>query len=130
MRLSQPGTPLSPVAQERRAPSPGQVRIRVAACAVCRTDLHVVDGELPEPELPIVPGHEIAGRIEAVGTGVSGFREGDRVGVPWLGWTCGVCEFCVSGRENLCPRARFTGYQIDGGFADIVYADARYVLDR
>ena len=128
MQLTQPGTRLSPAAQERRAPAPEQVRIRVAACAVCRTDLHVVDGELPDPKLPIVPGHEIAGRIEALGTAVSGFREGDRVGVPWLGWTCGVCEFCLSGRENLCQRARFTGYQIDGGFADLVYADARYVF--
>ena len=128
MRLSQPGTRLSPAVQERHAPGPEQVRIRVAACAVCRTDLHVVDGELPEPKLPIVPGHEIVGRIEAVGTAVAGFKEGDRVGVPWLGWTCGVCEFCLSGRENLCRRARFTGYQIDGGFADLVYADARYVF--
>jgi propanol-preferring alcohol dehydrogenase len=128
MRLSQPGTPLTLAAQERQAPNPGAVRIRVAACAVCRTDLHVVDGELPEPKLPIVPGHEIVGRIEAVGAGVSGFAEGDCVGVPWLGWTCGECEFCRSSRENLCPRARFTGYQIDGGFADLVYADARYVF--
>ena len=128
MRLSRPRTRLTPAAQERRAPSPEQVRIRVAACAVCRTDLHVVDGELPEPKLPIVPGHEIVGRIEAVGTAVSGLREGDRVGVPWLGWTCGKCEFCLSGRENLCAKARFTGYQIDGGFADLVYADARYVF--
>jgi propanol-preferring alcohol dehydrogenase len=128
MRLSRPGMRLSAAVQERRAPDPDQVRIRVAACAVCRTDLHVVDGELPEPKLPIVPGHEIVGRIEAVGTAVSRLKEGDRVGVPWLGWTCGRCEFCLSGRENLCPRARFTGYQIDGGFADLVYADARYVF--
>ena len=128
MQLSRARTPLAPADQERRTPGPEQVRIRVAACAVCRTDLHVVDGELPEPKLPIVPGHEIVGRIEAVGAAVLAFKEGDRVGVPWLGWTCGVCEFCLSGRENLCPKARFTGYQIDGGFADLVYADARYVF--
>src|SRR6476469_6790842 len=109
-------------------PSPGaqQLLIAVRACAVCRTDLHVVDGELPNPKLPIVPGHEIVGRVEMTGSAVTGMREGDRVGVPWLGWTCGVCEFCTSGRENLCPRAEFTGYTRDGGFADVVYADARY----
>jgi propanol-preferring alcohol dehydrogenase len=100
----------------------------VLACAVCRTDLHVVDGELPEPKLPIVPGHEIVGRVEAKGADVAGIKVGDRVGVPWLGWTCGICEFCRGGRENLCVSARFTGYQIDGGFADIAYADARYVF--
>ena len=90
MQLIRPGTPLTPAAQERRAPGPEQVRIRVAACAVCRTDLHVVDGELPEPKVPIIPGHEIVGRIEAMGEAVTGFRPGDRVGVPWLGWTCGA----------------------------------------
>jgi propanol-preferring alcohol dehydrogenase len=128
MRLARPGDRLERVRLERRAPEPGEVRIRVLACAVCRTDLHVVDGELPRPKLPLVPGHEIAGRVEAVGAGVTGMEEGDRVGVPWLGWTCGVCEYCTSGRENLCPAARFTGYTIDGGFADIAYADARYVF--
>jgi len=128
MRLNRPGERLEPVAQERRAPGPDEVRIRVSACAVCRTDLHVVDGELPDPRLPIVPGHEIVGRVEAVGASVTGFKEGDRVGVPWLGWTCGACEYCLNGRENLCPKARFTGYQIDGGFADLTYANARYVF--
>jgi len=104
----------------------GQVLIRVAACAVCRTDLHVVDGELPDPKLPLVPGHEIVGRVESIGRGVEGFREGDRVGVPWLGYTCGVCRYCTSGRENLCDRALFTGYQLDGGYAEFTVADARF----
>ena len=107
-------------------PGPGQALIRVAACAVCRTDLHVCDGELPHPKLPIVPGHEIVGRVEAVGAGVERVAPGDRVGVPWLGWTCGQCRYCRSGRENLCPDARFTGYQIDGGYAEYTLADARY----
>jgi propanol-preferring alcohol dehydrogenase len=105
---------------------PHQVLIRVHACGVCRTDLHVVDGELLHPKLPLVPGHEIVGTIEALGPGVSAFKPGDRVGVPWLGWTCGECVYCRSGRENLCDRARFTGYQIDGGYADFTVADERY----
>ena len=105
---------------------PGQIRLQVEACGVCRTDLHLIDGELPEPLLPIVPGHEIVGRVAAVGAGVAGFRAGQRVGVPWLGWTCGECGFCRSGRENLCDSARFTGYQIDGGYAEYAVADARY----
>jgi propanol-preferring alcohol dehydrogenase len=104
------------------------VLLRVAACAVCRTDLHVVDGELPNPKLPITPGHEIVGYVEETGPNVARFKRGDRVGVPWLGWTCGECEFCRRGEENLCLYARFTGYQIDGGFADVTYADARYVF--
>ena len=128
MRLNRPGERLVAANLRRKPPKAGQVRIRVAACAVCRTDLHVVDGELPDPKMPVIPGHEIAGRIEAIGAGVAGLKLGDRVGVPWLGWTCGRCEYCLSGRENLCLTARFTGYQIDGGFADIVYADARYVF--
>ena len=107
-------------------PGPRQVLIRIAACAVCRTDLHVVDGELHHPKLPLVPGHEVIGRIERTGAEVDRFRAGDRVGIPWLGWTCGVCEYCRSGRENLCPRARFTGYQIDGGYAEYAVADERY----
>jgi propanol-preferring alcohol dehydrogenase len=107
-------------------PEPGQVRLRVAACAVCRTDLHVVDGELTHPKRPLIPGHEIIGRVEALGPGVDRFAIGDRVGVPWLGWTCGVCAYCRGGRENLCPNARFTGYHIDGGYAEHVMADARY----
>src|SRR3984893_17045329 len=93
-------------------PGPGQLLIAVRACAVCRTDLHVVDGELSEPKLPLIPGHEIVGRVEEIGEGVEGFRVGDRVGIPWLGWTCGECQYCLSGRENLCERARFTGYTI------------------
>jgi propanol-preferring alcohol dehydrogenase len=100
--------------------------IAVRACAVCRTDLHVVDGELPDPKLPLVPGHEIIGIVVEKGESVDRFRVGDRVGVPWLGWTCGVCEYCRSGRENLCDRARFTGYQIDGGYAELTVADQRY----
>jgi len=113
---------------ERAAPEPGpgQVLLKVCACGVCRTDLHLVDGELPEPRLPVIPGHEIVGRVAALGQGVTQFTIGQRVGVPWLGWTCGVCEHCRAGRENLCPRARFTGYQIDGGYAELVAADARY----
>jgi propanol-preferring alcohol dehydrogenase len=107
-------------------PGPGQVLVRVGACAVCRTDLHVVDGELDRPKLPLIPGHEIVGRVAARGAGVTAFRVGDRVGVPWLGWTCGACDYCRSGRENLCPSARFTGYQIDGGYAEYAVADARY----
>ena len=107
-------------------PGAGEVLVRVAACAVCRTDLHVVDGELPNPKLPLIPGHEIVGHIEELGEGVDGFRIGDRVGIPWLGWTCGECNFCRSGRENLCRRARFTGYTIDGGYAEHVAADARF----
>jgi len=109
-------------------PSPGaqQLLIAVRACAVCRTDLHVVDGELPNPKLPLVPGHEIIGTVVEKGELVDRFAIGDRVGVPWLGWTCGVCEYCRSGRENLCDRARFTGYQIDGGYAELTGADQHY----
>ncbi len=108
------------------APGPGQVLIRVRACGVCRTDLHIVDGELDRPKLPLVPGHEIIGVVSAVGDGVEALRPGERVGVPWLGWTCGHCVYCRSGRENLCAEARFTGYQIDGGYAELAIADARY----
>ena len=107
-------------------PAAGQVLLRVSACAVCRTDLHIVDGELPEPKLPLIPGHEIVGTIIEKGAEVDGFRIGDRVGVPWLGWTCGVCEYCRTGHENLCDRARFTGYQIDGGYAELTVADQRF----
>src|SRR5690242_9443068 len=105
---------------------PGQVLLRVRACAVCRTDLHLVDGELPNPKLPVVPGHEIIGTVVATGEGVERFAIGERVGVPWLGWTCGICEYCRAGQENLCDRARFTGYQIDGGYAELTVADQRY----
>jgi propanol-preferring alcohol dehydrogenase len=108
------------------APGPGQVLVRVSACGVCRTDLHVVDGELPNPKLPLIPGHEIVGRVEATGEGAGHFHRGDRVGIPWLGWTCGKCVYCLSGRENLCDHARFTGYTIDGGYAEFTVADARF----
>lgn len=114
--------------RELPAPVPraNEILLRVRACGVCRTDLHVVDGELPEPKLPLVPGHETVGTVLEAGADVARFRPGARVGVPWLGWTCGVCAFCRAGRENLCDRARFTGYQIDGGYAELAVADARY----
>ena len=116
------------VAREIAPPRPkaGEVLIAVKACAVCRTDLHIVDGELAHPKLPLVPGHEIVGTVVEAGAGVDRFRIGDRVGVPWLGWTCGTCEYCKTGRENLCDRAKFTGYQIDGGYAEMTVADQRY----
>jgi propanol-preferring alcohol dehydrogenase len=128
MILERPGTPL--VAREipLPEPGPGQLRLRVLACGVCRTDLHVFDGELTRPKLPLVLGHEVVGRVDAVGPGVDRFQPGDRVGVPWLGWTDGTCRFCRSGRENLCERARFTGYDIDGGYAEACVADARYAF--
>ncbi|HSO07829.1 MAG TPA: zinc-dependent alcohol dehydrogenase family protein [Pelomicrobium sp.] len=126
MRLNRPGEPLEAADLPVPDPGPGQVLVRVHACGVCRTDLHVVDGELTEPTLPIVPGHEIVGRVAALGHGVERFREGERVGVPWLGYTCGECRFCRSDRENLCPEARFTGYQIDGGYAEYALADERF----
>ncbi len=107
-------------------PGAGEVLVRVAACAVCRTDLHVVDGELADPALPLIPGHEIVGHVTARGPGATRFAIGDRVGIPWLGRTCGECDYCRSGRENLCPHARFTGYQIDGGYAEFTVADERY----
>lgn len=110
----------------RPEPGPGQLLVRVHACGVCRTDLHVVDGDLTSPKLPLVPGHEAVGRVAAAGAGVEGFEEGDRVGVPWLGWTCGTCRFCRAGRENLCEVARFTGYTLDGGDAEYLLADRRY----
>lgn len=107
-------------------PGHGEILLKVHACGVCRTDLHVVDGELPHPKLPMIPGHEIVGTIVELGRGVDRFHVGERVGVPWLGWTCGTCEPCRAGRENLCERARFTGYQVDGGYAELAVADARY----
>ncbi|HEX3268975.1 MAG TPA: zinc-dependent alcohol dehydrogenase family protein [Gaiellaceae bacterium] len=126
MVLKQPGTPLVP--QELPDPdvAPGQVRVRVEACGVCRTDLHIVDGELRDPKLPLVLGHQIVGLVDRIGSGVEEVVEGDRVGIPWLGWTCGECHFCRSGRENLCDLARFTGYQIDGGYAQAAVADSRF----
>jgi propanol-preferring alcohol dehydrogenase len=126
MVLDRPGTPL--VLRERAVPVPavGEILIAVSACGVCRTDLHVVDGELTHPKLPLVPGHEIVGRVTALGEGVSGFALGERVGVPWLGATCGACPYCRSGRENLCDHPVFTGYTRDGGFASHTVADARF----
>jgi alcohol dehydrogenase, propanol-preferring len=129
MELAAPGRPLQQVWRERLPqPGPGQLRLAVSACGVCRTDLHVADGELAFPGRPLVPGHEIVGRVSALGEGVTGFRVGERVGVPWLGWTCGACPDCRAGRENLCRQARFTGWQIDGGYAEHAVADARYVF--
>ena len=126
MVLEQAGQPLR--LRELPVPEPeaGQALVRVEACAVCRTDLHVVDGELTEPKLPLVPGHEIVGVVEAAGAGCSLVKIGDRIGVPWLGWTCGVCDFCRSGQENLCASAMFTGYTLDGGYAEYCVADERY----
>jgi propanol-preferring alcohol dehydrogenase len=126
MVLEKPGSRLADVHRPRPEPGPGQVMMEVLACGVCRTDLHVVDGDLKEPELPIIPGHEIVGRVAALGQGVDRFETGQRVGVPWLGWSCGICSYCKTGRENLCPKARYTGYQIDGGYAEFAVADQRY----
>ncbi len=126
MVLQAVGQPLKPIECDTPDPGPGQVLIGVNACAVCRTDLHVVDGDLDDPKLPIVPGHEIIGRVIATGAEVERFSEGDRVGVAWLGRTCGTCVFCSGGNENLCDAARFTGYQIDGGFATHCLAEAKY----
>ncbi len=126
MVLTAPGRPLAPVESALPVPGAGQALIAVEACGVCRTDLHLLDGELPHIPYPIVPGHEIVGRVLAVGGEVRGLQAGRRVGVPWLGWTCGECEQCRAGRENLCDHARFTGYQIDGGYTTHTVADARY----
>ncbi|MGC2411276.1 MAG: alcohol dehydrogenase catalytic domain-containing protein, partial [Stellaceae bacterium] len=124
--LTAVGHPLVATDVPAPRPGPGQLLIQVRACAVCRTDLHVIDGELPDPKLPLVPGHEIVGTVIEKGSHVDRFRVGDRVGVPWLGWTCGECAYCRAGHENLCDRARFTGYQIDGGYAELTVADQRY----
>jgi propanol-preferring alcohol dehydrogenase len=126
MMLESAGTPLHRRELPAPVPGPGQVLLKVAACGVCRTDLHIVDGELTHPKLPLVLGHQIVGRIAGLGDGVDGWHVGDRVGVPWLGWTCGTCRFCRSGRENLCDAARFTGYDQDGGFAELAVADQRF----
>ncbi len=128
MLLEAPRRPLREVELPRPEPGAGEVLVAVRACGVCRTDLHVADGDLPDPKLPLVLGHEIVGSVAATGAGVERFRSGDRVGVPWLGWTCGECRYCRAGRENLCDRARFTGYQIDGGYAQYTVAAARYVF--
>jgi propanol-preferring alcohol dehydrogenase len=126
MVLTAPGAPLRLQQREDPAPGPGTVRVRVSACGVCRTDLHVVDGELPGIRYPIVPGHEVVGRVDALGAGVTALTIGERVGVPWLGYTCGECTYCKSGQENLCDHPLFTGYTRDGGFATHLVADARY----
>src|SRR6185437_10021679 len=137
MVLRQPGSALQLEQRAVPAPGAGQLRVRISACAVCRTDLHVVDGELPDPTLPIVPGHEIVGVIDAIGEGAATaaaaggdkvWHIGQRVGIPWLGYACGRCEYCRRGQENLCDFARFTGYQLDGGYADYTLADARFCL--
>jgi alcohol dehydrogenase, propanol-preferring len=128
MQLTQPRTPLALVSLPDPAPGPDEVRVRVTACGVCRTDLHVVDGELPNPRLPLIPGHEIVGRIDAVGEAVDKLHVGMRVGVPWLGRTCGVCPYCRRGQENLCDNPQFTGYTRDGGYATHAVADARFVF--
>jgi propanol-preferring alcohol dehydrogenase len=123
MVLERPGEPLREAEVPAPEPKPGHVLVEVAACGVCRTDLHVVDGELPDPKLPLVPGHQVVGRVVEAGERLAA---GDRVGIPWLGWTCGECRYCLSGRENLCDRARFTGYQLDGGYAELIAADERF----
>ncbi len=126
MVLEAPRRPLKLMEVARPHPGEKEVAIRIRACAICRTDLHVVDGELTGPKLPLIPGHQIVGTVVEVGSEVKQFRLGDRVGVPWLGWTCGRCRFCVAGRENLCDQAKFTGYQINGGYAEYAVADERF----
>jgi len=128
LRIARAGAPLVLERIPRPDPGPGELRLRVAACGVCRTDLHLLDGELPGAAEPIVPGHQIVGRVDALGAGAGGFAPGDRVGVPWLGRACGVCRFCASDRENLCDAAVFTGYRRDGGYAEYAVADARFCV--
>jgi propanol-preferring alcohol dehydrogenase len=128
MILEAAGIPLRSAEIPKPTPGPDQVLIHVRACGVCRTDLHVFDGELPHPKLPLVLGHEVVGTVAGKGARVEHFAIGDRVGVPWLGWTCGSCPYCLAGRENLCAQARFTGYQIDGGYAEYAVADHRFVF--
>jgi len=126
MLLEQQRQPLRPAELPEPAPGPGQVQLEVRACGVCRTDLHILDGDLAEPKLPLVMGHQIVGVVREAGEGAERFAPGDRVGVPWLGWTCGECRYCRGGRENLCDRARFTGYDLDGGYAEVAVADERF----
>jgi len=126
MVLNELKTPLQWTELADRLPGPNEIRVKVGACGVCRTDLHVVDGDLPGPKLPIIPGHEIVGRVDALGAGVQGLQIGQRVGIPWLGYADGVCPYCIAGRENLCDHPLFTGFTRDGGYADAVIADARY----
>ena len=126
MVLNRAGGPLEPCDMPIPVAEPGQIRIRVSACGICRTDLHVLDGDLPNPKLPLIPGHQIVGYVDALGEGVSAFVPGQRVGVPWLGSSCGQCEYCRGERENLCDNAVYTGYQVNGGFAEFTVADVRY----
>ncbi len=128
MVLNRIGAPLEWTERPDPLPGPGEIRIKIAACGVCRTDLHVVDGELPNPRFPIIPGHEIVGRIDRLGSGVSGFSLGERVGVPWLGHTCQTCPYCAGGHENLCDAPQFTGFSRDGGYAELTVADARFAF--
>jgi len=128
MVLKTLGTPLEWTELSDREPGPGEIRVKIGACGVCRTDLHVVDGELPQPQVPIIPGHEIVGRVDAIGPGVKNLQMGERVGIPWLGHTCGVCPYCKMHRENLCDRPLFTGYTRDGGFATASVVDARFAF--
>ena len=126
MVLEKPNMPLRILEKPDPSPGPGKVLVRVSACGVCRTDLHIVDGDLTGASLPIIPGHEVVGTVVGLGQGVDNFKEGERVGIPWLGHTCGDCSYCVSGDENLCDEPGFTGYQIDGGYANMTVADARF----
>jgi propanol-preferring alcohol dehydrogenase len=128
MVLKQIGRPLEWTELPDKQPEPGEIRVKVGVCGVCRTDLHVVDGELPHPQIPIIPGHEIVGRIDAIGSGVEGLTLGQRVGIRWLGHTCGVCPYCKMQRENLCDRPLFTGFTRDGDFATAMVADARFAF--
>src|SRR5262245_45872984 len=128
MRLQTPGQPLTPTRCEDPDPGPGEVRLRVRACGVCRTDLHIVDGELPPQRPSIIPGHQIVGVVDAIGPDVDGVVMGERFGVPWLGGACGVCRYCRAGRENLCDSPTFTGWSHDGGFADLVLARADFCV--
>ncbi len=126
MILEKQGLPLRIIERSDPVPGPGEVLVKVSACGVCRTDLHLIDGELPNPRLPIIPGHEIVGRVIGLGTGVNSFKMDDRIGIPWLGSTCGRCRYCRSGTENLCDQPGFTGYQIDGGYAEMTVANAKF----
>ena len=128
MQLHAVGTPLRLADVLDPTPKPGEILIKVTACAVCRTDLHVVEGDLPNPKLPLIPGHEIVGRVIGLGPSANRFRVGDRVGIPWLGWTCGTCRYCKAGQENLCDGAQFTGYHRDGGYAELAVADERFAF--
>ncbi len=126
MILNKPGELLTPAEVKKPVPQANQVLVKISACGICRTDLHVVDGELTNPKLPLIPGHQIVGTVEQLGSAVSSFEIGQRIGIPWLGGSCEACQFCLSGRENLCDKAQFTGYQIDGGFAEYCVANHKF----